>query len=136
MRGDNILEKAELKSAPFQVPEGYFDNLPARVASRVATDGKTGGRKVTIFRFWPVAAAACLAALAIGLWQLSLPDNPSYTASAEQEYLMEYLDLSEAQIADYTEETSTQITQDEIMEYLAYTDVSGAYIYDRMSEAE
>ena len=137
MKGDNILEKAELKNAPFHVPEGYFDNLSERVASRVATGVKTGGRKVTLGRIWPLAAAACLAAVAIGVWRISTVASPAATASTDQAYLMEYLDVSDSQLAEYGE-TDTQDTysQDEIMEYLAYNDLSGAYIYDRMAEAE
>ena len=136
MKGDDILQKAELKSSPFRVPEGYFDNLPARVASCVATTGKTGGRRVTIGRFWPIAAAACLAAIAIGFWRLSALASPAATVSADQEYLT-YINVSDAQLAEYdAADTQDNLTQDEIMEYLAYTDISGAYIYDQMAEAE
>ena len=136
MKGDDILQKAELKSSPFRVPEGYFDNLPAQVASRVATTGNTGGRRVTIRRFWPVAAAACLTAVAIGFWRFSSPASPAATVSADQEYLT-YINVSDAQLAEYdAADTQDNLTQDEIMEYLAYTDISGAYIYDQMAEAE
>lgn len=137
MRSDNILENPEFKKAPFSVPEGYFDTLQERVASRVATTGKTGGRKISIGRLWPVAAAACLAAAAIGFWRYTASGPLSHEATADQEYLMEYLNVSDAQLADYGEaESQDTFTQDDIMEYLAYSDVSGAYIYDRMAEAE
>lgn len=136
MKGDDILQRAELKKDAFRVPEGYFDNLPARVASRVATTAKTGVRRVTIGRFWPLAAAACLAAIAIGTWRFFAPASPAATASADQEYLT-YINVSDAQLAEYdAADTQDGLTQDEIMEYLAYTDISGAYIYDQMAEAE
>ena len=136
MKGDDILQRAELKKDAFRVPEGYFDNLPARVASRVATNGKTSGRRVTIGRFWPLAAAAGLAAIAIGTWRFFAPASPAATASADQEYLT-YINVSDAQLAEYdAADTQDGLTQDEIMEYLAYTDISGAYIYDQMAEAE
>lgn len=136
MKGDDILQKAQLKSAPFRVPEGYFDNLPAQIASRVAATGKTGGRRVAIGRFWPIAAAASLAAIAIGFWRFLAPASPAATISADQEYLT-YINVSDAQLAEYdAADTQDSHTIDEIMEYLAYTDISGAYIYDQMSEAE
>lgn len=135
MNGDNILQKAELKENVFRVPEGYFDNLSERVLSRVATECKTGSRKVSLGRFWPIAAAACLAAVVIGFWQYSGGVAPE--ATADQEYLLEYLSVSDSQIAVYEEaDPQGNVTQDEIMDYLANNDLSGEYIYDLLAGAE
>lgn len=137
MRGDDILENAGLKSSPFRVPEGYFDDLPGQVASRVATCGKAGGRKVAVRWFWPLAAAATLAIVSVGVWRFAPPASYDISASEDQEYLMRYMDVSAVQLADYGEnDTQDSITQDEIIEYLAFNDLSGEYIYDRMAEAE
>ena len=135
MSGDNILQKAELKENAFRVPEGYFDNLSERVSSRVAADCKTGSRKVFLGRLWPIAAAASLAAVAIGFWQNSGRVTPE--ATAEQEYLLEYLNISDSQFAVYEEaDPLGNVTQDEIMDYLTNNDLSGEYIYDLLAEAE
>lgn len=136
MKSDNILERVEVKNAPFSVPEGYFDNLPGQIATRVVTSGKRGGRKVSINRFWPVATAASLAAIAFGLWRFDAQSKSEATASADQEYIIEYLNVSDAQLADYDDSEAADITQEEIMEYLAYNGLSGEYIYDRLAEAE
>ena len=134
--GSNILESIELRQTPFTVPEGYFDTLSERVNARLKEE-----KKVSRDAFRPVwravAAAACIALVALGVWRFSPAPAAETTASADQEYLISYLNVSDAQIADYGEtESDNTLTQDEIMEYLAYTDISGAYIYDRMNEAE
>ena len=134
--GSNILESIELKQTPFTVPEGYFDTLTERVKARVDAGAKV--RRVSFRPVWrAVAAAACLAVVALGIWRFSPISQPETAASADQEYIITYLNVSDAQLADYGEaESQSSFTQDDIIEYLAYNDLSGAYIYDRMAEAE
>ena len=136
MDGNNILEREGMKTSPFKVPEGYFENLSSRVSARVAAGKVSGGKTATLYKWWPLAVAACLAAVVVGIWSLSSPAQ-SATASAEQEYIIEYLNVSDAQIAEYTTgEQGDSFTQDDIMEYLAYNGASGEYIFDRLTEAE
>ena len=131
----SILDRPELKATPLRAPEGYFDTLGERVMSRVRESERP--RKVTFRAVWrPVAAAASLAAIALGLWRFTAPADTDYAETAQQQYLI-YLGVSERQIAEYGSAAQSETpSQDEIMEYLAYNDLSGAYIYDRMAEAE
>ena len=134
--GSNILESIELRQTPFTVPEGYFDTLSERVNARLKEE-----KKVSRDAFRPVwravAAAACFIVAALGIWRFLPESQPETTASADQEYIITYLDVSDVQLADYGEsDAQGTLTQDDILEYLAYSDLSGAYIYDRMTEAE
>lgn len=134
--GSNILESIELKQTPFTVPEGYFDTLGERVKARVDESAKV--KRVSFRPVWrAVAAAACFIVAALGIWRFLPESQPETTASADQEYIITYLDVSDVQLADYGEsDAQGTLTQDDILEYLAYSDLSGAYIYDRMTEAE
>jgi hypothetical protein len=124
------------------VPEGYFDTLGERVMQRVATSGKQqhGTFRLTLRKWWPAAAAACLAAIVAASLLLWSPLQTEAIADADDEMLdaiPEYLDLSAESIAEYaSEEEAEDISQEAIIEYLAYNGVSGAYLYEQLAEAE
>lgn len=139
---DDILQSEELKKVPFTVPEGYFDTLGERVMQRVAASGKQqhGAMLVTLRKWWPAAAAACLAAIVAVSLMLWSPLQADAVAEADDEILEaipEYLDLNVATIAEYSSETeSDDISQDAIVEYLAYNGLSEAYLYEQLADAE
>ena len=135
-KNDNILERPELKNAPFSVPEGYFDSLPQRVAARIAAE-KPQRRSTPLRRWWIAAAAACVAAvllLAIRLYTAPATELTAYEDDAEY---IELMDIDERSLAEYSiEEEQDNISQDAIIEYLAYNGLSGAYLYEELTEAE
>ena len=47
------------------------------------------------------------------------------------------MDIDERSLAEYgSEEELDDISQDAIIEYLAYNGLSGAYLYEQLAEAE
>lgn len=142
LKSDDILQNEELRKAPMTVPEGYFDTLGERVMQRVASSGKQQHSTVrfTPGKWWPAIAAACLAAIVAASLLLWTPLQPNATADADDEILNaipEYLDLSAESIAEYaSKEEAEDISQEAIIEYLAYNGVSGAYLYEQLAEAE
>ena len=137
---DDILQKAELKQAPFSVPEGYFDSLQGRVMQRVAQSSRQGRPHTVSFkRWWPAAAAACVALIAAVslLLRTSLPSDA--TADADEELIETvsgFLDLKAESIADYSAGEEETFSQEAIIEYLAYTGISSEYLYEQLAEAE
>ena len=137
---DDILQNKELKKAPFSVPEGYFDTLQDRIMQNVIQSGKQQGpRSVSLRRWWPVAAAACLtliAAVSLLLWS---PIRSEATADADDEYIetvSDLLDISAESIAEYSVDEEETFSQEAIIEYLAYNGISGEYLYEQLAEAE
>jgi hypothetical protein len=138
----DILQREELKRPAYTVPEGYFDTLSERVMQRVASDGKQhAGRTVRLNRWWMVAAAACVATAIVFSIRFNTPHQSDMTAMEEEEsYLETYpdlMDLSAQTIAEMDDaEDTDDISQDAIIEYLAYNGLSGAYLYEQLAEAE
>ena len=138
----DILQHDEFKKPAYTVPEGYFDTLSERVMQRVISDGKQhAGRTVRLNRWWMVAAAACLAAVVLFAIRFNTPQQGDLTAKEEEDIIMEsypeLMDLSSRTIAELGEtEESDDISQDAIIEYLAYNGLSGAYLYEQLAEAE
>ena len=134
---DDILQREELKKAPLSVPEGYFDSLPERVMQRIAAGDKQPARRVPLRKWWMAAAAACavaVAALAIRLTNAPVTEQTAYEDDAEY---IELMDIDERSLAEYgSEEEQDDISQDAIIEYLAYNGLSGAYLYEQLAEAE
>ena len=141
---DNILERPELKNAPFSVPEGYFESLPLRVAGRIAaSNAKPAARRLPVRRWWiAAAAAACLAIVAVGGLALSGGrhtdgENLAQGESPETAAIADWLYASGAHVSDFEQLGETEdLNQDEIIEYLAYNGLSGEYIYTALAEAE
>ena len=109
---------------------------------RIATDGKQRtGRSVRLGKWWMAAAAACIAAVVMFAVRFNAPGQ-SESAALEDEALFletspELMDLSSQALAEMeaTEETD-DISQEAIIEYLAYNGLSGAYLYEQLAEAE
>jgi len=137
----DILQREEFKKPAYTVPEGYFDTLSERVMQRVASDGKQpSGRTVRLNRWWMVAAAACVAAVVLFVIRFNTPSQSDMTALEEDIIMENYpdlMDLSSRSIAELEEADETDdISQDAIIEYLAYNGLSGAYLYEQLAEAE
>ena len=139
-KGD-ILKRDEFKKPAYTVPEGYFDTLSERVMQRVASGSKqTSGRTVRLNRWWMAAAAACVAAVVLFAVRFSTPSQSDMTAMEEEEIIMEnypeLMDLSAMSVAELTErEEADDISQEAIIEYLAYNGLSAAYLYEQLAEA-
>lgn len=65
----------------FQVPEGYWDALPARIEKRAA-EMKPEGRKIS-WKWMVGISSAAAACLVIGLFLLPAPNSPSSGELAE-----------------------------------------------------
>lgn len=138
----DILQRDEFKKPAYTVPEGYFDTLGERVMQRVTSDGKQrSGRTVRLNRWWMVAAAACVAAAVVFAIRFNTPQQGNLTAMEEDESILEtysdLMDLDAMSVAELTESEETDdISQDAIIDYLAYNGLSGAYLYEQLAEAE
>ena len=138
----DILQREEFKKPAYTVPEGYFDTLSERVIQRVASDGKQhAGRTVRLNRWWMVAAAACVAAAVVFAIRVSTPQQGEMTAMEEDDSILEtypdLMDLSAQTLAEMDDaEETDDISQDAIIEYLAYNGLSGVYLYEQLAEAE
>ena len=134
---DDILQREELKKAPLSVPEGYFDSLPERVMQRIAAGDKQPARRVPLRRWWIAAAAACAVAVLALAVRLSTAPTTEQTAYEDDAEYIELMDIDERSLAEYgSEEEQDDISQDAIIEYLAYNGLSGAYLYEQLAEAE
>lgn len=134
---DDILQREELKKAQFSVPEGYFDSLPEKVMQRIAAGEKQSTRRVPLRKWWIAAAAACAVAVLALAIRLSLPQEPAQTAYEDDAEYLELMEVSTRTLAEYEQEVDLDdISQDAIIEYLAYNGLGGAYLYEQLAEAE
>ena len=135
---DDILQREELKKAPLSVPEGYFDSLPEKVMQRIAAGGKqSGARRVHLAKWWMAAAAACAVAVLALAVRLSFSPVAETTAYEDDSEYIELMDVSSRTLVEYDQEDDQDaISQDAIIEYLAYNGLSGAYLYEQLAEAE
>ena len=134
---DDILQREELKKAPLSVPEGYFDSLPEKVMQRIAAGDKQPARRVPLRRWWIAAAAACAVAVLALAVRHSLPQEPAQTAYEEDAEFLDLMDVSSRTLAEYEETAESEdISQDAIIEYLAYNGLGGAYLYEQLAGAE
>lgn len=109
------------KHNPFTVPEGYFDNLTARIMEQIPETSKTTlhtaelkPQKSRRWIGWTVAAAACVAVAAL---ILNVPDSTTADVTTKQVALLD--DDSYAYDEQY---------EQEVMEY-AMVDNSDVYNY-------
>lgn len=134
---DDILQREELKKAPLSVPEGYFDSLPERVMQRIATGDKQPVRRVPLRKWWMAAAAACAVAVLALAVRLSFSPVAETTAYEDDSEYIELMDVSSRTLAEYEQEDDQDaISQDAIIEYLAYNGLGSAYLYEQLAEAE
>jgi hypothetical protein len=95
---------------PFVAPEGYFDDLPARIQQRVDVDSATAQKPALgLFPRWAYAVISIFAVAAVSAWLLTRPTASTTTqasvSSAEQllaevptETLVDYLLLAEVDV--------------------------------------
>lgn len=134
---DDILQREDLKKAPLSVPEGYFDSLPEKVMQRIAAGDKQPARRVPLRKWWMAAAAACAVAVAALAIRLSTVPTTEQTAYEDDAEYIELMDIDERSLAEYgSEEEQDDISQDAIIEYLAYNGLGGAYLYEQLAGAE
>ncbi len=134
---DDILQREDLKKAPLSVPEGYFDSLPEKVMQRIAAGDKQPARRVHLAKWWIAAAAACAVAVAALAIRLSTVPTTEQTAYEDDAEYIELMDIDERSLAEYgSEEEQDAISQDAIIEYLAYNGLGSAYLYEQLAEAE
>ena len=83
------------------------------------------------------AAAACVTAVVLLAIRLSTAPTTEQTAYEDDAEYIELMDIDEHSLAEYgSEEEQDDISQDAIIEYLAYNGLSGAYLYEQLAEAE
>ena len=135
---DDILQREELKKAPLSVPEGYFDSLPEMVMQRIAAAGdKQPARRVPLRKWWIAAAAACAVAVLALAVRLSFSPVAETTAYEDDSEYIELMDVSSRTLVEYDQEDDQDaISQDAIIEYLAYNGLGSAYLYEQLAEAE
>lgn len=134
---DDILQREDLKKAPLSVPEGYFDSLPEKVMQRIAAGDKQPVRRVPLRKWWIAAAAACAVAVLALAVRLSTAPTTEQTAYEDDAEYIELMDIDERSLAEYgSEEEQDAISQDAIIEYLAYNGLGGAYLYELLAGAE
>lgn len=123
--GNDILaSRSELKKMPYDVPDGYFETFKAEM-SHITTAGQRPG--IWKGRMTYMAVAASLALL-LSLGTMLMRHNSSDETMSPEEYILFsdnlisteiYQDPSEYQIAE-----AADLLEEEIIEYLIYTDVS------------
>ena len=134
---DDILQREELKKAQLSVPVGYFDSLPEKVMQRIAAGENQGVRRISFKKWWIAAAAACAVAVLALAIRLSFSPVAETTAYEDDAEYIELMDVSSRTLAEYEQEAdSDDISQDAIIEYLAYNGLGGAYLYEQLAEAE
>ncbi|MBQ9582811.1 MAG: hypothetical protein IJR25_00595 [Bacteroidales bacterium] len=133
---DDILQRAELKKGAFSVPEGYFDSLEERVMQRIG-EKKPAGRRTPLPKWWISAAAACAVALLALSIRFYITPGTDATAYDDDSGYIELMDVSSRTLAEYEQEGEPEdISQDAIIEYLAYNGIGSAYLYEQLAGAE
>ena len=134
------LNQEKLRSLPFTVPEGYFENLPGRIRDRLEEEAQPEPRvrKLTYSNRLRLAIAAAI----IGLALISYPVIKSVSNGGDLGYypdmaLLEQMDLFDEDV--YLMEwigTGTEIMDDDeafvnqAIEYLAMADVEIDLIFE------
>lgn len=143
---DSKLKTLAGKQMPFEVPEGYFEELPGKVLDRIHEKPQ----RVIGFRQRIVqlsAAAAILILLAFSAVQfLFSPDTEIATdaltlneiyaynldnmAELEDAYLISFLEAENLTYSDLMEDETSEISDEAIMEYLLAENHIEYYILD------
>ena len=129
---------------PFVAPEGYFDELPARVQKRVATTAQPSVPRGS-FRWIYFAAAGFVAIFAVAAWLVMRPTAPAtnsaVTPSAEQllaevptETLVDYLLLAEVDVM--TTAALSEAEQAELLEQLNVGDLANELLFDDTNDED
>ena len=122
---DILKDNPRLKGMPFSTPEGYFDELKSqmKVCSRPEVVHRPAFR-----RFSPqIALAAAFALLlAVGGFFLERKNEMNFS---EEDYIVFSEDLTNTIIYDADDLYADVATEDDIMEYLIYSDIDSDELY-------
>lgn len=92
----------------FEVPEGYFDRLPAIIQARTQSSASVrprfSGNPVVRYAFYSLLVVLSVAALYLWLQPPAHPSAESLLAEVEVEYLMEYLEESDISVDEVWQE--------------------------------
>lgn len=93
------LDDIEKNTRPFEVPEGYFDDLPMKIQSRIETKKKTNWVRTPTFRLALSAATMFLIVLGVVFFnQSTTPED--MLADIPEEELLAYINMTELDEAD------------------------------------
>lgn len=105
----------------FDVPDGYFEDLPSRVQSKISTRGSEAGqRPFAQYALRLALPALLLAIVAIFYFRPTPPDMDSMLASAETEDLILYLQDAGMTTDEILEELDLSAEEVEALESAAY----------------
>ena len=94
------------KKPIFNIPEGYFDQLPATIENRISAGRKA--ERPLVFQYKLQYVLPVIALFALGIFWFTRPqadnDAESILATVETEYLVAYLNDSELTTEDVLEE--------------------------------
>ncbi len=112
------------KKSPFQVPEGYFDQLTVDIQARIQDKKKRAWLPAPQLK-WAMAAAAMLTLVAV-IWIYQSDTTltaEQMLAQVDEETLLEYLDISEFSEAELLEGVSPNVINDLWQEEDAFDDL-------------
>lgn len=118
---DILRDNPQLKAMPYETPSGYFDNLKDEL--------KMVSKKPVIWkRVVPYAAVAAVSALLIaaGGFFLTRYDDIEFT---QEDYIVFSEDMTNTIFYDSDEQYADVLTEDEIIEYLIYSNVDIEELY-------
>lgn len=127
------LENKDLKKTPFTVPEGYFENLPARLAATAETPVVTVRERLRPY----LAIAATFLIMVTAGTLLLRTFTPSAEADMDYEAYMDEFIVPQSDLdATYYSENTTgdELTVEDIAEYLIFCGVSVEDIYEPFEE--
>ncbi len=108
----DILDNKSLKVTPYDVPDGYFENLQKSICEKT---GSTSARR------WPTYAAIAASfalLLAAGGWIFSNTANAGFS---QEDYIVFSDDMTNTVLLEESELYAEAATEDDIIEYLIYT---------------
>lgn len=142
------ISDADLKRNAFKTPEGYFENLTPRVMESVMESVRNSEEtKSTTWVDWRRLLVPSLgfAAVALAAWfflnptENISPDFDTVLASVSIEELTEYADVDASELVNYElvdysqlAMTETNLTEDEIFEYLYEDEIELNSIIDEI----
>jgi hypothetical protein len=94
------------KNELFTVPEGYFEKLPSRIQSRIASGSSSEKSLFFVYRLQYILPAVLVVASAVAFWLSGLStenDSENLLASVETSDLIAYLNESELTTEDVIE---------------------------------
>jgi hypothetical protein len=111
------------KKQIFDVPDGYFENLPGKIQARISGSVPSTERNF-VFRYKLQYALPVILFMAIGIYWFAMPAEPkdveSLLASVQTEELVAYLGESDITTEDLLEHVEFNVNDLEEIESEAY----------------